>query len=112
MVQSLTVGTGVDSHVEVVKFLLAAPTSWLPSALLRHGPEHMTALVDGLKRWLSQNAFASVTEIRGRLDGMHVERADMFLRTHYQRALSDYALHYSPVGPAGDAPVQRTARAR
>ena len=65
------------------------------SALLRHGPEHMTALVDGLERWLSQNAFASVTEIRGRLDATHVDRADMFLRTQYLRTLSDYALHHA-----------------
>ena len=68
------------------------------SALLRHGPQHMTALVDGLERWLSQNAFASVTEIRGRLDGTHVERADTFLRTQYLRALSDYALHHPSDG--------------
>jgi len=96
---SLAAGTGVDSHVEVVKFLVAgADVVAVTSALLRHGPEHMTALVDGLERWLSQTAFASVAEIRGRLDGTHVDRADMFLRTQYLRALSDYALRHHPVG--------------
>jgi hypothetical protein len=55
----------------------------------------MTALVGGLEHWLSENAFASVTEIRGRLDGTHVERAHMFLRTQYLRTLSDYALHHT-----------------
>jgi dihydroorotate dehydrogenase (fumarate) len=93
---SLAAGTGVDSHVEVVKFLLAgADVVATTSALLRHGPEHMTALVDGLERWLSQNGFASVTEIRGRLDGTHVERVDMFLRAQYLRTLSDYALDHA-----------------
>jgi len=97
---SLAAGTGVDSYIEVVKFLLAgAGVVATASALLRHGPEHMTALVDGLERWLSQNAFASVTEIRGRLDATHVDRADMFLRTEYLRTLSDYALHHPPFGP-------------
>jgi dihydroorotate dehydrogenase (fumarate) len=97
---SLAAGTGVDSYIEVVKFLLAgAGIVATASALLRHGPEHMTALVDGLERWLSQNAFASVTEIRGRLDATHVDRADMFLRTEYLRTLSDYALHHPPFGP-------------
>ena len=99
---SLAAGTGVDSHVEVVKFLLAgADIVATTSALLRHGPEHMTALVDGLERWLSQNAFASVTDIRGRLDGTHLERADMFLRTQYLRTLSDYALRHPPAGRGG-----------
>jgi dihydroorotate dehydrogenase (fumarate) len=99
---SLAAGTGVDSHVEVVKFLLAgADVVATASALLRHGPEHMTALVDGLEHWLSQNAFASVTEIRGRLDATHVDRADGFLRTQYLRTLSDYALHHaSPIAHA------------
>jgi dihydroorotate dehydrogenase (fumarate) len=106
---SLAAGTGVDSHVEVVKFLLAgADVVATTSALLRHGPQHMLALVDGLERWLSQNAFASVAEIRGRLDGTHVERADMFLRTEYLRTLSDYALHHSPVGPDGRARQARS----
>ena len=117
---SLAAGTGVDSHIEVVKFLLAgADVVTTASALLRHGPEHMTVLVAGLERWLSENAFASVTEIRGRLDGTHVDRADMFLRTQYLRTLSDYGSHHPPVGHderaslpqsssyarAGDAPV-------
>ena len=65
------------------------------SALLRHGPEHMTALVDGLERWLSQNGFVSVAEMRGRLDGTHVDRAEVFLRSQYLRALSDYALDHA-----------------
>jgi hypothetical protein len=61
------------------------------------GPEHLTALVEGLDQWLSANAFASVDEIRGRLDATHVDRADVFLRTQYLRTLSDYALHHAPV---------------
>jgi len=63
-------------------------------------PEHMTALVDGLERLLAENAFASVAEIRGRLDATHVERADMFfLRAPIPaHALSDFALHYPAAG--------------
>jgi dihydroorotate dehydrogenase (fumarate) len=90
---SLAAGTGVDSHLEVAKFVLAgADVVTTASALLRHGPEHMTLLVDGLERWLSQNRFASVAELRGYRDGMHVDNTGTFLRTQYLRALSDYAL--------------------
>jgi dihydroorotate dehydrogenase (fumarate) len=106
---SLAAGTGVDSHVEVVKFLLAgADVVATASALLRHGPEHMTALVDGLERWLSQHAFVSVAEIRGRLDGTHVDRPDTFLRTEYLRTLSDYTLHHAPFGPDARAPLPKS----
>ncbi len=108
---SLAAGTGVDSHVEVVKYLLAgADVVATASALLRHGPEHMTALVDGLERWLSQNGFVSVAEIRGRLDATHVDRADTFLRAQYLRTLSDYALHHPLVGPDGLVPSLQSSR--
>jgi dihydroorotate dehydrogenase (fumarate) len=93
---SLAAGAGVQSHVEVVKFLLAgADVVATTSALLRHGPEHMTTLVDGLNHWLSQNGFASVADIRGRLDGTHINRADVFLRTEYLRSRADDAAHFS-----------------
>jgi len=91
---SLAAGTGVDSYIEVVKFLLAgADVVATATGLLRHGPEHMARLVAGLKRWLSDNAFASVADIRGRLDGTHVDRVDMFLRSQYVHTLSDRSAH-------------------
>jgi len=87
---SLVAGTGVESHVEIVKFLLAgADAVATTSALLRHGPEYMTTLVEGLDRWLQDNAFTSVAEIRGRLDATHVERADRLLRAEYVRTLTE-----------------------
>lgn len=79
---SLAAGTGVDTYVEVVKLLLAgANVVTTASSLLRHGPEHMTALVEGLQRWLEDNAFTSVDEIRGRLDATHFAQAGMFFRS-------------------------------
>jgi len=94
---SLAAGTGVDSHIEVVKFLLAgADVVATTSALLRHGAQHMAVLVAGLEDWLSQSAFASLSEIRGRLDGTHVDHADMFLRMQYLRTLADYVLRHPP----------------
>ena len=75
---SLAAEGGVDSYIEVVKFLLAgADVVATTSALLRHGPQHMTVLIEGLQRWLADHAFESVSEIRGRLDATHVERADL-----------------------------------
>ncbi|MBV8522235.1 MAG: hypothetical protein JOY71_08925 [Acetobacteraceae bacterium] len=90
---SLAAGTGVDSYAEVIKFLLAgADVVGTTSALLRHGPEQLTALVVGLERWLEDHAFASVNEIRGRLDASRARRADLLLRSHYLRAFSEFEL--------------------
>ena len=37
------------------------------SALLRHGPEHATVLLDGLSAWMARKGFQSVDELRGML---------------------------------------------
>ena len=37
------------------------------SALLRHGPEHATALLDGLAGWMDEKGFSTVDELRGAL---------------------------------------------
>jgi dihydroorotate dehydrogenase (fumarate) len=37
------------------------------SALLRHGPEHATVLLDGLSKWMAPKGFKAVEELRGML---------------------------------------------
>jgi dihydroorotate dehydrogenase (fumarate) len=88
---SLAAGRGIETHVEVVKYLLAgADAVMTASALLRHGPEHMTAMRDGLERWMADNRFDSIDAVRGLRDATHVEDADAFLRAQYVAALTDY----------------------
>jgi len=95
---SLAAGTGVDTYVEVVKLLLAgADVVTTASSLLRHGPRHMTTLVEGVERWLSESTFASVDEVRGRLDVTHVGQAEMFFRGEYLHTLADYPAKHPAV---------------
>lgn len=37
------------------------------SALIRHGPEHATLLLDGLAAWMDRKGFHSLDELRGLL---------------------------------------------
>ena len=88
---SLAAGRGVESEQEVVKCLLVgADVVMTASALLRHGPQHVTAMKEGLVRWLLENRFDSVEAIRGLKDASHVADANAFLRSQYITLLSDY----------------------
>jgi len=88
---SLAAGRGVETEVEVVKYLLAgADVVMTASALLRHGPEHVATLRDGLGCWLGANGFDSVDAIRGLKDATHVEHVDALFRAQYVAALTDY----------------------
>jgi dihydroorotate dehydrogenase (fumarate) len=79
---SLAATGGVDGPADVAAHLLAgADVVMTASALLRHGPEHATVLLEGLSTWMARKGFASVDELRGMLavppaaDGAEVERS-------------------------------------
>ncbi len=82
-VRALLAATGgVDGPADVAGHLLAgADVAMTASALLRHGPEYATVLLEGLSTWMARKGFASVDELRGMLavppasDGAEFERA-------------------------------------
>ena len=65
---SLAATTGVEDSADVARYLLAgADVVMTASALLRHGPEHATVLLDGLSEWMARKGFARVGDLRGLL---------------------------------------------
>lgn len=65
---SLAATTGVEVPADVVRYLLAgADVVMSTSALLRHGPQYASELVEGLKTWMVRKGFRSVGELRGML---------------------------------------------
>jgi dihydroorotate dehydrogenase (fumarate) len=88
---SLAASRGVESYLEVVKYLLVgADVVMTTSALLRHGPEHLTTLRRGLERWLEENRFPGVAAMRGLKDATHQENAVELLRADYVKSLTGY----------------------
>lgn len=65
---SLAAATGVETAADAAKYLLAgADVVMTASALLRHGAEYATVLLDGLADWMTRKGFATVDELRGML---------------------------------------------
>jgi len=65
---SLAATTGVESSIELIKYLLAgADVVMTASALLRHGPQHAAVLLDGLREWMRRKGYTTVEELRGLL---------------------------------------------
>ena len=87
---SLAANSGVETHEEVVKFLLVgADVVMTTSSLLRRGPGHIETLVEGLQEWMQSRGFDSVDELRGRLcvSRRHADPA-AFMRAQYYEILS------------------------
>ncbi len=89
---SLAATTGVHTVDDVVKLILAgADVTMTASALLRHGPGHLTVLRDGLARWLEERDYTSVEQAKGSLSQRSSPDPGAFERANYMRTLVTYA---------------------
>jgi dihydroorotate dehydrogenase (fumarate) len=87
---SLAATTGVETSADIAKYLLAgADIVMTASALLRHGPEHATALLDGLSDWMTHKRFATLDEVRGMLAVPSGMDESVYERTGYVGALRE-----------------------
>ncbi|MDQ2894168.1 MAG: dihydroorotate dehydrogenase-like protein [Actinomycetota bacterium] len=85
---ALAATTGVEEAADVAKYLLAgADVVMSASALLRHGPEYATVLLDGLSSWMQRKSFKSVNELRGMLAVPFDADAAAYERTGYVTAM-------------------------
>jgi dihydroorotate dehydrogenase (fumarate) len=91
---SLAGSGGVSTVDDVVKYLLAgADVVMTTSALLRYDIEHMTTLVDGLRRWLDEREVASLDGLRGIMSWRQSVAREVYTRANYLRILEGYAAH-------------------
>jgi dihydroorotate dehydrogenase (fumarate) len=88
---SVAASTGVHTAADVVKVLLAgADVAMMTSALLRHGPEHLTAVEAGLRDWLEGRGMPSVDLVRGLRSQRSVRDPAAWERANYITMLAGY----------------------
>ncbi len=93
----LAASTGVETADDVAAYLLAgADVVMTTSSLLRHGPGHVTVLLDGLAAWMERQGFASTDEVRGMFAlAANATPAD-FGRADYLSAVKRATWAYAP----------------
>lgn len=85
---SLACSGGVQRAEDVVKALLAgADAVQVVSALLRHGPREMAVLLAGLRRWMEEHEYESISEVRGALSLRHCPDPEAYERGNYLRSV-------------------------
>jgi dihydroorotate dehydrogenase (fumarate) len=88
---SLAVTGGVATPNDGIKALLAgADVVQLVSALLRHGPAYLSAMRQGLERWMEWHKFGALLDVRGRLSLKQASNPAAFERANYIRALQSW----------------------
>jgi dihydroorotate dehydrogenase (fumarate) len=87
----LAATTGIHQPEDAVKALLAGASAiMMASALLRHGPDHLSVVRDGLADWLAANEYASVDQARGSLSQQAVDDPAAFERANYMKSLASH----------------------
>ncbi len=91
---SLAATTGIHDAEAAIKLILAgADVTMMTSALLMHGPEHVTTVLDGLSHWFTEREYRSLTQARGSLSQKSSPDPSSFERTNYMANLASYSPH-------------------
>jgi dihydroorotate dehydrogenase (fumarate) len=88
---SLAATSGVQTHADVVKLVLAgADAVMVASELLRRGPSLVRDLTKGVSEWLAEREYASVEQAKGSMSQAACGNPGAFERSQYVRTLVDY----------------------
>lgn len=92
---SLAATTGVHSASDALKVLLAgADVAMMASALLRHGPERLAAVLADLDAWLGERGYESIDQMRGAMSQRHVPNPVAFARANYAHLVASFVSPY------------------
>lgn len=88
---SLSCTGGVHTKEDVIKALLAgAHTVQLVSVLLKHGPQILSLLREGLRQWMVENEYATIAELCGALNLKRCPDPTAHERANYIRILQSW----------------------
>lgn len=92
---SLAATTGVHTGFDIAKVVLAgADTAMTASAVLRHGPRHITTMLTELRQWMSDNDYGSIAEMRGALRRGACDDPEAYERANYLGNLTRFTSDY------------------
>jgi dihydroorotate dehydrogenase (fumarate) len=83
--------SGVHSAADVLKLTMAgADVTFMTSALLKHGAEHIDKVKQSLIQWMEENEYESLDQMRGSMSLKNVTDPGAFMRANYIKTLREY----------------------
>ncbi|MDR7522505.1 MAG: dihydroorotate dehydrogenase-like protein [Armatimonadota bacterium] len=88
---SLAVSGGVHSATDAIKAIMAgADAVQMVSALLRHGPDYLSLVLQGLEAWMTEHGYTSLAQMRGSMSLSRCPDPAAFERSNYIRVLQGW----------------------
>jgi dihydroorotate dehydrogenase (fumarate) len=89
---SLAATSGIHTAQDVIKMLMAgADVTMLCSALLRNGIAHLSKVLAEVERWMEENEYESVNQMKGSMSHVSVEDPAALERANYMKALHSFS---------------------
>jgi dihydroorotate dehydrogenase (fumarate) len=89
--KSLAASSGVHTPEDLIKLLLAgADVAMTTSAILKHGPNLITDLTVGLRTWLEEKEYVSVSQMKGSMSQRNSPDPASFERANYVKTIQSY----------------------
>ena len=87
----LAITSGVQSHVEVIKGIMAgAKVTMMASELLRKGSERISDILEHMAQWMEAHEYESVAQMRGSMSQESVAEPAAFERANYMKVLKSW----------------------
>lgn len=92
MVKTSLAGTsGVHTAHDVIKLVMAgADVAMMCSALLKHGPKHLSTVLADLNTWMVEHEYLSIEQMKGSMSQASVADPAAFERANYMKALNRF----------------------
>lgn len=88
---SLAATTGVYTHEDVIKLLMAgADATMLCAALLKNGVKAVTTMLNGLMYWMDEHEYESIEMMQGCMNQRACPDPGAFERANYMKALNSF----------------------
>jgi dihydroorotate dehydrogenase (fumarate) len=88
---NLACSGGIHTDRDAIKAIMAgADAVQVVSALLKHGPEHLITLREGIVRWMEENSYTSLRQMRGSMGLERCPDPQAFERANYMRTLHSW----------------------
>ncbi|HET8851319.1 MAG TPA: dihydroorotate dehydrogenase-like protein [Ktedonobacteraceae bacterium] len=83
--------SGVHTGHDVLKAIMAGSSvAMLASELLAHGPGRLPHIIAGIERWMEENEYKSITQMKGCMSQRAVAEPAAFERANYMKALNSF----------------------
>lgn len=88
---SLAATTGIHTAEDVIKMIMVgADVTMLASVLLRHGLSKISEILGGIQKWMEENEYESVKQMKGSMSYKSIAEPAAYERANYIKTLQSF----------------------